>query len=436
MNLSVILNNLRIKALNELQEAALNRIKPDHDTLILAPTGSGKTIAFLLPVVQQLKADIKGVQCLILVPSRELVLQVSEVLKQMAGGFKITCCYGGHAVKTEVNNLIEAPALLVGTPGRIAYHMREQHIEAGFLSILVLDEFDKCLSLGFSDDMSYIISRLKGLKQRILISATQMKEVPGYTGFGTEPVVLDFLDEEQVVPKLNIKKVLFEGYDQKEMLFRLICKTGRKNVLIFCNRREIVDELSELLIEKDLIHEIFHGGMEQDERERALVKFRNGSVRILVATDLASRGLDIPELECIIHYQLPETAETFLHRNGRTARMHMEGTVYMMMSADEVFPFADATIPIEDVDHFYPVPEDSEWKTLYVSAGRKDKVNKIDIAGLFLKKGGLAPADMGLIEVKDRICYVAVKRNRYAEVVEKLNGERLKRNKIKIEAAL
>jgi len=185
-----------------------------------------------------------------------------------------------------------------------------------------------------------------------------------------------------------------------------------------------------------LAHDIFHGGMEQDERERALLKFRNGSIKILITTDLAARGLDIPEVEYIIHYQLPYTEDAFLHRNGRTARMNAKGTAYLIMAEDEKYPFLKADIETETLKASYPSPKDSEWQTLYIAAGKKDKVNKIDIVGLLLKKGGLQKEDVGLIEVKDQTSYVAIKRKMVGQVLSTLAQERIKNKKVKIEVAM
>ena len=435
MMVEKVLENLKIASLNEMQQASVAAWKKGGDVVLLAPTGSGKTIGFLLPILNNLRADVKGVQALVLVPSRELALQIESVFKQMATGFKVNCCYGGHSVRTERNNLEQAPAVLIGTPGRIAYHLRHENFDESTISTLVLDEFDKALEFGFQEDMSYIIHKLLSLKQRLLTSATAMEEIPGFTGV-KNPKEINFLKDVKVVPDLKLKKVLTTAEDKLDTLLKLICKIGNKNTLIFCNHRETVDRISDLLIDKDLAHDIFHGGMEQDERERALLKFRNGSIKILITTDLASRGLDIPEVQCIIHYQLPYTEDAFLHRNGRTARMNAKGTAYLIVADDEKYPFLKADIETENLKGNFVLPGDSEWQTLYIAAGKKDKVNKIDIVGLLLKKGGLQKEDVGLIEVKDQSSYVAVKRNMINRILKSLANEKIKGKKVKIEVAM
>lgn len=435
MILQAVLDNLKITALNEMQNATVGAAKKGDDLLVLAPTGSGKTLAFLLPVLAQLHQQAKGVQALVLVPSRELALQIEQVFKQMGTGFKVNCCYGGHPIKVERNNLAQAPSVLIGTPGRIAYHLRHQNFDESTITTLVLDEFDKALEFGFQEDMAYIIGQLLSLKQRILTSATAMEEIPAFTGV-KQPKEINFLKDVQIAPDLTLKKVHTTAEDKLDTLFELICKIGSKTTLIFCNHRETVDRISDLLIDKDLAHDIFHGGMEQDERERALLKFRNGSINILITTDLAARGLDIPEVEFIIHYQLPYTEDAFLHRNGRTARMNAKGTVYLILADEEKYPFLKGTVETEILKGPYPLPKDSDWQTLYISAGKKDKVNKVDIVGLLLKKGGLQKDEVGLIEVKDQASYVAIKRKLVPKVLKLLNNERVKNKKVKIETAM
>lgn len=417
-----------------MQEASLQAAKTGKDVILIAPTGSGKTLAFLLPLLSNLKANVKGVQALILVPSRELALQIEQVFKQMGTSFKVNCCYGGHAVRIEKNNLAHPPAVLIGTPGRIAYHLDNQNFDESFIETLVLDEFDKSLEFGFENDMSYIIGSLLSLKQRMLTSATKMEEIPGFVKINT-PVEVDFSKNIEAKPDLKLKKIIAPADEKLDYLFRLLSKIGSKNTLVFCNHRETVDRISDLLFENGLGHDVFHGGMEQFDREKALLKFRNGSHRILITTDLAARGLDIPEVEHIVHYQLPYTQDAYIHRNGRTARMHAKGTAYAILTTDENYKYLPEDIEEEILSDSYKLPEASDWVTLYLAHGKKDKINKIDIVGLFLQKGNLAKEDLGLIEVKDTTSYVAVKRNKVEKLLKALSGEKIKGKKLKLEIA-
>lgn len=434
MELQTIYQNLQIQDMNQMQKSAYRTSENQKDLILLSPTGSGKTLAFLFPILRNLKENISGIQAVILIPSRELALQIQQVFKDMGTDFKVTVCYGGHDKKIEVNNLIEAPALLIGTPGRIAYHLKNENFDPTTIKTLVLDEFDKSLEFGFHEDMSFIINEMPNLSQRILTSATEMAEIPKFTGL-KQPQTVDFLKVLESKPDLQFRKVMTTSEEKLDTLFQLLCKIGNKRTLIFCNHRDAVDRISELLKEKGISRETFHGGMEQDERERALLKFRNDSSRILITTDLASRGLDIAEVESIVHYQLPPKEDAFIHRNGRTARMNAKGFVYLIMTEDENFPFIKKNTPEEVLTHDYKLPARTPFSTIYISAGKKDKVNKVDIVGFLIKKGDLAKDDIGLIEVKDTTSYAAVNRQKVVALLKKLANEKLKNKKLKIEIA-
>jgi superfamily II DNA/RNA helicase len=429
-----ILDSLKITALNSMQLAAIDAVNKSADTLLLSPTGSGKTLAFLLPVLSRLTTTNTGVQALILVPSRELALQIEQVFKQMNTGFKVNCCYGGHSTKMEKNNLSQPPAVLVGTPGRIAYHVRRESFDTACVHTLVLDEFDKALEFGFQDDMSFIIGNLKKINRRILTSATNMGDVPAFTGV-QKPTQLNYLNTSSPVRDgLKLKYLKGEDNDKLEILFGLICQLQNKATLVFCNHREAVERISLLLSEKGLAHGIFHGGMEQEDRERSLIKFRNGSHRMLITTDLASRGLDIPEIEAVIHYQLPPTQDVFTHRNGRTARMNAEGTAYLLLSVSDRLPdFLTEKPEQESLPEKIALPGNTPWTTLYISAGKKDKVNKMDIVGMLLQKGKLAKEELGLIEVLDHSSYAAVSSIQIDQVLQLIKNEKIKNKKVKIE---
>ncbi|WP_100077175.1 DEAD/DEAH box helicase [Chryseobacterium camelliae] len=434
MELQSIYQKLQIQDMNQMQKSAYKATENGQDIVLLSPTGSGKTLAFLFPVLRNLTKDAQGIQAMILVPARELALQIEQVFKSMGTDFKVSVCYGGHDKKIEVNNLTEAPAVLIGTPGRVVYHLRNNNFDPKSIRTLVLDEFDKALELGFHDDMEFISNSLKGLSQRILTSATAMDEIPAFTGLKNEKTV-SFLKLNEAKPDIQLRKVMTISEEKLDTLFSLICKIGNKRTLIFCNHRDAVDRISELLREKGIDHETFHGGMEQDERERALLKFRNDSARILITTDLAARGLDVPEVESIVHYQLPPKEDAFIHRNGRTARMNAKGFAYLIMTEDENFPFIKQDTQEESVKGFHKVPEKTPFQTIYISAGKKDKVNKVDIVGYLIKKGELQKEDIGLIEVKDTTSYAAVARTQVNTVLKKLSSEKLKGKKVKMEIA-
>ena len=426
-----VLENLKFGSLNEIQTAMINTELKAKNIVLLAPTGSGKTVAFLLPLLHDLNAKITGVQALILVPSRELALQIEQVFRLMGTGFKVNCCYGGHPMKTERNNFSEPPAVLIGTPGRIAAHLRRGSFEPESIHLLVLDEFDKSLEMGFSDEMSYIIGLLPKIKKRILTSATQAIEIPEFSGV-KNPVTLNYLSEDNR-PNIVIKAVRATENDKLEILIKLICLIGHEPTLVFCNHREAVDRISEILTEEKVVHDIFHGGLEQDERERALLKFRNGSHQILITTDLASRGLDIPEIKNIIHYQGANTEEGFIHRNGRTARMNAEGTAWLVLAEQEALPdFLTITPAIVNLPERIRMPEPPQWITLYIGAGKKDKISKTDIVGFLIQKGNLTKEEIGLITILDNASFVAINRIKARQTLTAVRDEKVKNQKVRI----
>ena len=430
-----LLLNLGIERLNEMQEVAESTILNDANVLLLSPTGSGKTLAFLLPIFQLLEEEIKGVQCLILVPSRELGLQIEQVWKKMGTNYKVNICYGGHSLDTEIKNLSNPPAILIGTPGRIADHLDRGTFNVETIKTLVLDEFDKSLQLGFHEEMSFIIKRLPKLNKRILVSATSGIEIPKYTNV-VNPTVLDFIQEEEKNSNLSMKLVPSKEKDKIHTLFQLVCSLKSEAAIIFCNHRDAVERISDYLSEKGIFATFYHGGMDQEERERALIQFRNGSISYLVTTDLAARGLDIPEMKHVIHYHLPLKEEEFTHRNGRTARMQASGTAYILFhESEKKAEYLDYEISKLNVSEVKALPKPPEFQTIYISGGKKNKVSKMDIVGFFFQKGKLEKGDIGIIEVKDFISFVAVKHNKINNLLNNIKDEKMKGKKYKIAIA-
>ncbi|WP_205502464.1 DEAD/DEAH box helicase [Rufibacter psychrotolerans] len=428
-----ILERLKITQLTPMQEATVEAAR-QNDVVVLSPTGSGKTLAFLLPVAERLQPEAAGVQALVLAPTRELALQIEQVLRQMALGYKVDCFYGGHALYEEKRSLASPSAVLIGTPGRLAAHLREGYLMPSALHTLVLDEFDKALELGFQEDMAFILRQLPQVSRRILTSATPMAEIPTFTGL-KKPVTINYLRDETSAPDITVKKVLVEKNDKPGTLYRLLCQLGNQPTLVFCNQRDTVDEVSTYLQRKKLAHGIFHGKLEQPDRERVLLKFRNGTHHLLISTDLAARGLDIPEIENVVHYQLPD-AQTFVHRNGRTARMQAQGTAYVLLHSQEQPAFLPAQLKTEPLPAHVSSPPPSFWDTVYISAGKKDKISKGDVAGWLLQKGGLEKTDLGRIEIQDNASFAAINRQKLAQALKLLQQEKLKGKKVKVERAM
>lgn len=428
-NQSQILQKLGITALNPMQESSQLAIHATNEVMILSPTGTGKTLAFLLPLVAVLDPAITTVQALILVPSRELAIQIEQVLREMGTGYKVNAVYGGQKIAKDKLALQHAPAILVGTPGRVADHIRRGSFWMRDIKVLVLDEFDKSLEVGFEEAMSEIIQALPKPEKTILTSATSSVAIPDFLPFKS-PLVINHLDEQ--VERLQLKKIVSPTKDKLATLGDALRHLGNQPGIVFCNYRDAIQRISDFLTDLSLPHGCFHGGLEQRERERTLIKFRNGTHQLILATDLAARGLDIPEIKFIIHYHLPVNAEAFTHRNGRTARMHQEGTAFVLAWQEERLPdFIPNNLPVEKLEPS-DTPPSSDWTTIMVSGGRRDKISKGDIAGLFFKQGKLKNDQVGMIELKTDCAFVAVKSEKAKQLIQLVDGTKLKRKKVRV----
>ena len=424
-----ILTKLNIQALNPMQEEAVSVIESTINTILLSPTGTGKTLAFSLPLLKALDPESKDVQALILVPSRELAIQIEQVIRSMGSGYKVNAVYGGRPMSKDKIEIKHNPAILIGTPGRILDHFDSDRFSKASIKTLILDEFDKSLEEGFEEEMKAIIGQLPSINKRILTSATQAVAVPGFVRLD-KPTTINYL-KEKTASKLTVKIVVAPDKSKLKTLLELLLHIGNEPGIIFCNFRDSIDQVSGFLERNKISHTCFSGGMEQKDRERALIKFRNGTSQVLVATDLAARGIDIPEMKYIIHFELPRHEEEFIHRNGRTARVNEKGTAYVLKWKDQLLPeFIKNT---KGVDISKKAPHKPQfWETIFISGGRKDKISKGDIAGLFFKQGGINKDQLGTIELKPDCAFVAIPLTIADELVEKLNNTRLKKKKVRV----
>lgn len=429
-----VLQKLNISQLNPMQEEACLAISSYPDVIILSPTGTGKTLSFLLPIIAELNPDITATQVLILAPSRELAIQIEQVTREMGTGYKANVVYGGRPFAKDRVDLKHPPAILIGTPGRIADHLRRGTVDAQHIKTIVLDEFDKSLEVGFEKEMKEIVRALPNVTKKVLTSATQEVAVPKFVGL-TNPISIDYSGEQQE-SKLALKTVLTATKDKLEGLGQLLVHLGDAPGIVFCNYKESIQRVSDYLNDQDIAHGCFYGGMEQKDRERTLIKFRNGTHQLIVATDLAARGIDIPELQFIIHYHLPIKAQEFTHRNGRTARMNSEGTAYILQWDQEYLPeFIEEANPSSVyVDDLYPASPSTKptWKTVFISGGRKDKISKGDIAGLCGKQGELTREELGTIELKQDCAFVAVQAHKVKQLISRIDNTRLKKKKVRV----
>lgn len=430
--LKSFLEKFNIPALNPMQIEARKAIYAGNDVVLLSPTGSGKTLAFLLPLIERLEPKADGIQAIVLVPSRELAMQIEQVARQLGSGFKINAVYGGRSGQMDKADLKTKPALLIGTPGRIADRFRRDDMDLSGVKTLVLDEFDKSLEAGFEREMSEILRSLRAVNQRVLTSATDAVAIPDFLGI-EDPISIDYLNQHR--PRLTVKTIAAEAGKRLDVLAELLGKLKGQPGIIFCNFKESLFDASDFLFDHKIEHECYYGGMEQIDRERALVKFRNRTCQLLLATDLAARGLDIPEIKFIIHLELPYHLNEFTHRNGRTARMNAKGASYVLHKKSKPLPeFIKEVQPekLEVKDMVTDAVAVQKWSTLHISGGRRDKISKGDIAGLFFKKGGLSKEQLGVIELQQSYAYVAVARSTAHKAVELTNNQRLKKKKVRI----
>ena len=431
-----ILEKLGISELNDMQKEATQAVlRTNNDVVILSPTGSGKTLAYLLPLVQLIDASVPTVQAVVIVPGRELALQSATVLKDMGCGLRACACYGGRAAMDEHRVLRQVqPHIVFATPGRLLDHIEKENILTTGIRYLVIDEFDKCLEMGFLNEMNAIINRLSNVQRRILISATDAESIPHFVNMGRTMRMDYLIEEEQVSDRVNVYQVISPVKDKLETLRNLLCELGEESSIVFLNYRESVERVADYLQEQGFTLSYFHGGLEQRQREDALYKFSNASANVLVSTDLASRGLDIPSINNIIHYHLPESEQGYIHRVGRTARWDKLGKTFFILNQEESIPdYIDAEPTLHTIPTDLPAPPKPKMVTLYIGKGKKDKLSKGDIVGFLCKKGGLKGTEIGRISVEDRFTYVAIDRAQLRSVLRNVQGEKIKGMKTIIE---
>lgn len=435
--LSLINERLGISDLNDLQKSVLKNLRISSSAIIYSPTGSGKTLAFSVTLLNALKNfDTEKLQAVIIAPSRELVIQISDVIRPIAPDYKVTSLYGGHNVADEKNSLQNVPSIIVGTPGRLLDHANRGNIDLTNVRQLILDEFDKCLELGFEEEMHKLLKKMPNLSRKILTSATILKEIPDFVNL-TNYVTLDFLESaENPSDRITVWQVKNEEKDKLAALRTLLYSIPQGKTIIFANYRDAVSRIYKNLKDNQISAGIYHGALEQMDREKAIAMFNNESYPILVSTDLGSRGLDIKEVKNIIHYHLPVSQESYTHRNGRTARVDKTGDVYILTHQDEQLP------DFVTIDETFNLPEKCEQKsivnrnsTLYFKAGKKEKISKADIVGFIANNSQIVPNEIGVINVYDHYALVAVPKQKAKTAIAQLLKAKIKGKKIRIEIA-
>lgn len=429
------LSALGIEALNPMQEEMLGEVRRHGSLVLLSPTGSGKTLGYMLPILEAMQPQVHPT-VLVLVPSRELAIQTQSVATRLCRDAKPYACYGGRPAMDEhraMRNL--SPQMIVGTPGRVLDHMQKENFDYSHIDTLVIDEFDKSLELGFRQQMADILALLPSLRKRILLSATDSPEIPSFVG--AERVHrMNYLADTDTDYSDRISQYLLRSpqKDKLETLGHLLCSLGSTPSIVFLNYREAVDRVYQFLLKAGFCVSAFHGAMEQKDRERALFRFQSGCANVLVSTDLAARGLDIADVGNIIHYHLPMNSEAYIHRNGRTARWDRAGASYLILGPEENLDKLDCLTDITsmEVPDSCQVPS-SKWETLYIGRGKKDKVNKVDIVGFLSKTGGLERDQLGMVTVFPHWSFAAVDRSCMRSLMARIGGQKIKGQKTIIE---
>ncbi|MBD5289234.1 MAG: DEAD/DEAH box helicase [Bacteroides sp.] len=419
--LPLVASRLGIEALNPMQERMMRSSSEARDIILLSPTGSGKTLAFALPMLKWLRPAAGRLQAVVIAPSRELVIQIGGVLREITPGYKVSVLYGGHNVEDEVNTLSVAPDIIVATPGRLLDHLKRGNIDPETCRILVLDEFDKSLELGFEEDMRKIRNRLRNVSRTILTSATPAASLPAFLKLDN-PQEINFLpkDAARTRKRMQVYGVRSQGNDKLEALLDLLRsesvrtdsdgKEETERTIIFVNHRESAERVYEFLRKNGVDAALYHGALDQRGREQALISFNNGSRPILVATDLAARGLDIEGVRNIVHYHQPLTPEAYTHRNGRTARVDNDGEIYLLLGPEEELK------EYVDMDREISIrPSEGRnlkglFGTVVFDAGRKEKMSRGDILGFLVKDCGVTPENVGKIHLFDHYALAAVAR--------------------------
>ena len=418
----------------------INRLNPMQQTVwasearrlvVLSPTGSGKTIAFAGAMLRRLDRPDGHIQALVLAPSRELVLQIYDVVRQMSRGFKVTDFYGKHSMADEVATLSVTPDIIVSTPGRLLDHLLRRTLSIETLRVLVIDEYDKALELGFHEEMRRICAKIRKIDYVILTSATPIVDMPGFIDMDGVRTI-DFTSSRTAPRKrTQVARVQSPSRDKLQTLEDLIKSLPDGKVLIFVNHRESAERVHRHLRDAGLPAGLYHGGLEQVDRERAVIQLNNGTTPVLVSTDLGARGLDIDSVGTVIHYHLPPTPETWTHRNGRTALVDADGDVYVITAEGENIP----EFITWDRDYNPTGMSDDPIRpgaaTLHINAGRKEKISRGDIVGFLINNLGLEASQIGKIDVRDHAAYVAVPPS-CLEAVAALQSPKIKGKRVRI----
>jgi ATP-dependent RNA helicase DbpA len=443
-----ILSNLKTLGYNSMtpiQAKSLPLILEGNDIIGQAKTGSGKTAAFGLGVISNLIDNVPGIQSLILCPTRELADQVSSELRKLARStpnVKIITTCGGISESSQARSLSKGAHIVVGTPGRVLKFLKTDKMQLDYVNTFVLDEADKMLDMGFSEDIELIGSYLPRKRQSLLFSATFPKEIQKLSQLiltNAKTVKVDL-----AIKKNLIKEIFYQVEDHShkiKYLSRLLGKYQPESTVIFCKTKIICDEVAQYLIEKGVSAISIHGDHEQKRRTLALTKFSNGSCLVLVATDVAARGLDIKNLKAVINFDLTSDIKGYIHRIGRTGRQENAGLALSFFVEKETYKLEaiekhqDTKLTVHEVNHLKgskPFKLKPKYTTLYISGGRKDKIRPGDIVGGIIGTSKIEAQYIGDINILDTFSYVAIDTLYSEQVITALKNGKIKKRKYRV----
>ena len=430
-----ILNTLHFKEMSEIQEKAINKILDGNDILAQSKTGSGKTLAFGLPCVMNTNTNTYKPQTIIITPTRELADQIAVELRRVAAykpNLKILTLYGGVPLRAQADSLAKGAHILIGTPGRIQDHLAKETLTLESIKTLILDEADRMLDMGFYDEIVKIGSNMPRGKQTLLFSATFPANIEKLAkALLKQPVTIKV---DTVIEENKIDELVYETSDKFKTLGTLIQSYKPESLLIFCNTKVEVMALTDKLLKLGHATIDIHGDLDQRDRNESVIAFANGSKRIMVATDVASRGLDIKDIELVINYDLPFDAEVYTHRIGRTGRADATGTAISLFSPKDrekcAYVLAKAKkAALKDLRVDAKFKMLSEYDTLCLNGGKKTKLRAGDIIGTFCKEIGIENSMIGKINITDTKSYIALHHTVVDKVFKALKNVKIKKKK-------
>lgn len=440
-----VLSELKFDKMTPIQEQSLPFLLEGKDCIGKSKTGSGKTAAFTLPILQKLDLENRNIQALIICPTRELGQQVTKEIRKLGrkyDGLQVLLVAGGQPLREQAFALRRGVHIVVGTPGRLLDLIYKQEMDLLDMKTLVLDEADKMLELGFQEDLRAIIESTPAQRQTVLFSATFPKEIEKLSvKYQVSPQLISIEENENYSSTIEQYAYDYGTEDKANFLMRVLQQHPARSTLIFCNQKVVADELVQLLTDKGASCLALHGNLEQRDRDRVMALFRNESVKILVATDVAARGLDIDHLDLVINYDFPLHAETYTHRIGRTGRAGKNGVAVSLVTQFEVvdlIQYAEEKNnkilqPKLGFQNQYGLPAEvffASKKTIMISAGRKEKLRPGDVLGALTGPDvQLVFEDIGKIEIQDHVSYVAINTSKAKSAFNKLNNAKIKGQK-------